>query len=142
MISRDAFSGTKYEPCWLVLSHASLSASEAQQNPALYKYTGQIYFHIKRVPFSRFGSYLSISDLSDLPTASSSKRPLFANDTLGREERISAATPARWRAGSIYRIRNYDSAHSLDRSIFNRNLFSRRTSSRLAMTDAGCPILN
>jgi putative isomerase len=30
-----------------------------------YRYTGQIHFDVKRVPFSRFGSYLSISDLSD-----------------------------------------------------------------------------
>jgi putative isomerase len=30
-----------------------------------YRYDGQIHFDVKRVPFSRFGSYLSISDLSD-----------------------------------------------------------------------------
>jgi putative isomerase len=39
------------------------SAASGESVP--YRYTGQIHFDVKRVPFSRFGSYLSISDLSD-----------------------------------------------------------------------------
>lgn len=46
-------------------SLAGSSTSKAQQTPTQYKYTGRINFDVKRVPFSRFGSYLSISDLSD-----------------------------------------------------------------------------
>src|SRR6201996_1001054 len=68
MISPRRIRRDKVRVVVLVLSLASLvglSASEAQQNPAVYKYTGQIHFDVKRVPFSRFGSYLSISDLSD-----------------------------------------------------------------------------
>ena len=39
------------------------SAAAGESVP--YRYTGQVHFDVKRVPFSRFGSYLSISDLSD-----------------------------------------------------------------------------
>jgi hypothetical protein len=39
------------------------SAASGESVP--YRYTGRIHFDVKRVPFSRFGSYLSISDLSD-----------------------------------------------------------------------------
>ncbi|MDT7813804.1 MAG: hypothetical protein QOJ42_3720 [Acidobacteriaceae bacterium] len=39
------------------------SAASGESVP--YRYTGQIHFDVKPVPFSRFGSYLSISDLSD-----------------------------------------------------------------------------
>jgi hypothetical protein len=39
------------------------SAASGESVP--YRYTGQIHFDVKRVPFSHFGSYLSISDLSD-----------------------------------------------------------------------------
>jgi mannosylglycerate hydrolase MGH1-like protein len=39
--------------------------SAAAGESVTYRYTGQIHFDVKRVPFSRFGSYLSISDLSD-----------------------------------------------------------------------------
>jgi hypothetical protein len=38
-------------------------AASAQSAP--YHYNGQIYFDVKRVPFSRFDSYLSISDLGE-----------------------------------------------------------------------------
>jgi hypothetical protein len=38
------------------------SAASGESVP--YRYTGQIHFDVKRIPFSRFGSYLSISDLS------------------------------------------------------------------------------
>jgi hypothetical protein len=39
------------------------SAASGESVP--YRYTGRAHFDMKRVPFSRFGSYLSISDLSD-----------------------------------------------------------------------------
>ena len=42
-----------------------ISARAAQDQPGPYKYNGEIHFDLKSVPFSRFGSYLSISDLSE-----------------------------------------------------------------------------
>jgi hypothetical protein len=39
------------------------SAASGESVP--YRYTGRIHFDVKRVPFSRFGSYLSISNLSE-----------------------------------------------------------------------------
>jgi len=52
----------------VVLSLACLPAGpvpcRAQKPSESYRYTGQIHFDVKRVPFSRFGSYLGISDLS------------------------------------------------------------------------------
>jgi hypothetical protein len=41
-----------------------LTCAASAESPR-YHYNGQIHFDVKRVPFSRFGSYLSISDLSD-----------------------------------------------------------------------------
>ena len=46
-------------------SAVTIFASAAAGESVPYRYTGQIHFDVKRVPFSRFGSYLSISDLSD-----------------------------------------------------------------------------
>jgi hypothetical protein len=43
----------------------TIFTSAASRESVPYRYTGQIHFDVKRVPFSRFGSYLSISDLSD-----------------------------------------------------------------------------
>jgi hypothetical protein len=43
----------------------TILTSAASGESVSYRYTGQIHFDVKRVPFSRFGSYLSISDLSD-----------------------------------------------------------------------------
>jgi putative isomerase len=45
----------------------SLPRLRAQPKVAGNGYTGQIHFDVRRVPFSRFGSYISISDLSDYP---------------------------------------------------------------------------
>jgi len=42
-----------------------ISARAAQDQPGTHKYNGKIHFDLKSVPFSRFGSYLSISDLSE-----------------------------------------------------------------------------
>jgi hypothetical protein len=42
----------------------SLGALAARGQTARYAYTGDLHFDIRRVPFSRFGSYLSISDMS------------------------------------------------------------------------------
>jgi hypothetical protein len=39
-------------------------ALAAYDQAARYAYTGNLHFDIQRVPFSRFGSYLSISDMS------------------------------------------------------------------------------
>jgi putative isomerase len=43
----------------------TIFTSVASGESVPYRYTGQIHFDVKRVPFSRFGSYLSISDLGD-----------------------------------------------------------------------------
>jgi hypothetical protein len=51
-----------FETAVIILLTCTASAQSAP-----YHYNGQIHFDVKRVPFSRFGSYLSISDLSDFP---------------------------------------------------------------------------
>ena len=57
--------------CRTLLALIFFAAAVTLCNPAAagesapYRYTGQVHFDVKRVPFSRFGSYLSISDLSD-----------------------------------------------------------------------------
>jgi hypothetical protein len=45
-----------------------------------YTYNGKIHFDIKRVPFSRFGSYLAISDTSDFEAPFQKRRGIFAYD--------------------------------------------------------------
>lgn len=52
----------------LVISSATsimMPLHAAPNNPVPYHYTGQIQLNVKHVPFSRFGSYLSISELSE-----------------------------------------------------------------------------
>lgn len=46
-----------------LLGYAAFSVA-AKAQPNSYTYTGNIHFDIRRVPFSRFGSYLSISDMT------------------------------------------------------------------------------
>jgi len=45
----------------LLLACSALASAESVP----YRYNGQIHFDVKHVPFSRFGSYLSISDLTN-----------------------------------------------------------------------------
>jgi hypothetical protein len=59
-------------------------AAFAESTP--YHYNGQRHFDVKRVPFSRFGSYLSISDLSDFPPPLTAKLYLRTMHEGGRNQ--------------------------------------------------------
>src|ERR1700733_8075640 len=65
LIMRRSFACTTLLALIFFAIAVTIFPSAASGESVPYRYTGQIHFDVKRVPFSRFGSYLSISDLSD-----------------------------------------------------------------------------
>jgi putative isomerase len=53
----------------LVLAGAQPSTMAAERPASTYRYTGDISFNIAKVPFSRYGSYLAISQLPNEPNS-------------------------------------------------------------------------
>ena len=64
----------------LILTMLSMGAN-AEITNARHVYTGKVRMDISKVPFSRFGSYMSISDMKDFPATS--KRDFYGERALG-----------------------------------------------------------